>query len=501
MKRQFIYAITIIILFLALMETAARIVESKIFSPSEPVTDRPGWQHKFFGSLLDWHENDPELLWRFKAGLDNPLIRTNSDHLLGDEIPLEKDPSSYYILLLGDSSPVGLGLVSRRQAFGEIARYMLDKQIGGGRRVELINAAVSGYTSEQMVRFLEIRGWRYNPDIVVLYCGNNDASISGTRSDQEIMTGQQFKSLRAFLGRSAIYRLMRGLLLNRPSPESNQELQLKVRVSPERYAENLAGIYRQCRRHKRPLIVLKPPVPYLWPAGLQFRPFIHVTDQEGEVILPEEMARILGREISYCLDEERFRELYGKGDVFTQAVYRSGFQDTMAPTEAIEYYADLIASDPDNPLYLNNQGVAFWRNNDYEKADKALKKARQLYRSRRDNSPAAEASGSPILFNVGINLLSMKGGKSPALFDTTGVAFRYLDSALQADYFSLRIKRDYWRTIDELKGRKGIAVLDLSEIFAANGGERLFIDHCHPTPEGHRLMAKEIVRTITDHNW
>ena len=501
MKRQYVYAIIVIVLLLALMETAARIVESQVLSHSEPVTDRPGWQHKFFSSLLDWHENDPELLWRFKASLDNPLIRTNSDHLLGDEIPPEKDPNSYRILLLGDSSPVGLGLVSRRQAFGEITRYMLDKQIGGGRRVELINAAVSGYTSEQMARFLEIQGWRYDPDIVVLYCGNNDASISGTRSDQEIMADQRFKSFRAVLSRLAMYRLMRALLLNRQSPEGNQELQLKVRVSPERYGENLTNIYQQCRQHDCSLIVLKPPVPYLWPAGLQFRPFIHVTDQEGEVILPEEMARILGREIFYCLDEKRFRELYGKGDVFTQAVYRSGFQDTMTSTEAIEYYAELIVSDPENPLYLNNQGVAFWRNNDYEKADKALKRARQLYQSRRKNSPAAEAAGSPILFNIGINLLSMKGGKSPALFDTTGVAFRYLDSALQADYFSLRIKRDYWRAIDELKGRKGIAVLNLPEIFAANGGEKLFIDHCHPTPEGHRLIGKEIVGTITDHSW
>jgi len=501
MKRQYIYAITIVILFLALMETAARIVESQIISPSEPAGDRPGWQQKFFGSLLDWHENDPELLWRFKAGLDNPLIRTNSDHLLGAEIPHEKNPNSYRILLLGDSSPVGLGLVSRRQAFGEIARYMLDKRIGGGRQVELINAAVSGYTSEQMARFLEIRGWSYDPDIVILYCGNNDASISGTRYDREIMTGQRFKSFRIFLSRLAIYRLMRGLLLNRPSTDGNRELQLKVRVSPERYGENLTNIYQQCRQHNRPLIIIKPPVPYLWPAGLQFRPFMHVTDREGEVILPEEIARMLGREISYCLDEERFRELYGKGDVFTQAVYRSGFQDTLTSTEAIEYYADLIVSEPDNPLYHNNQGVAFWRNNDYEKADKALKKARQLYQSHRKNSPAAEAAGSPILFNIGINLLSMKGGKSPALFDTTGIAFRYLDSALQADYFSLRIKRGYWRAIDELNGRKGITVLDLPEIFAANGGEKLFIDHCHPTPEGHRLIAKEIVGTITDHNW
>ena len=75
MKRQLLYAIIVIGTTLLLMEGAARLIESRLLISPERVTDRPGWQADFFTQLFDWHESDPDLLWRFKAGLDNPLIK------------------------------------------------------------------------------------------------------------------------------------------------------------------------------------------------------------------------------------------------------------------------------------------------------------------------------------------------------------------------------------------------------------------------------------------
>ncbi|MCP4567027.1 MAG: hypothetical protein GY841_05540, partial [FCB group bacterium] len=184
MKRQILYALIIIGVCLIALESIARVIETQLSGSGENMAGRRGWQTEFFGSLFDWHENDPDLLWRFKAGLDNPLIKTNSDHLLGPEISKTKDAHTFRLLLLGDSSPVGLGLTSRRQAFGEQVRYLLDKQIDASRRVELVNAAVSGYSSEQIVRLLKLHGEEYDPDLVILYCGNNDASISGAYPDE-----------------------------------------------------------------------------------------------------------------------------------------------------------------------------------------------------------------------------------------------------------------------------------------------------------------------------
>jgi lysophospholipase L1-like esterase len=69
---------------------------------------------------------------------------------------------------------------------------------------------------------------------------------------------------------------------------------------------------------------------------------------------------------------------------------------------------------------------------------------------------------------------------------------------LQADYFSLRIKREYLDKLDDMAMGENIYLIALGDVFAQNGGERLFIDHCHPTERGHGLIAREIVRVLTD---
>jgi hypothetical protein len=65
----------------------------------------------------------------------------------------------------------------------------------------------------------------------------------------------------------------------------------------------------------------------------------------------------------------------------------------------------------------------------------------------------------------------------------------------------LRIKSPYWREIDKLISLPGIAVIDLPTIFRDNGGDNLFVDHCHPRPEGHLLIAASIFDTLRSRGW
>ncbi len=498
MRRQIVFAIIMVIAGLAVIEGLARLAEHFLKPTIAAQGDRPGWQTTFFGAMFDWHENDPELLWRFKAGLNAPPIQTNTDHLLGPEISRTKDARSWRILLLGDSSPVGMGLESRQQAFGELARYQLDRAFGGRKTVELINAAVSGYSSAQMARFLEQRGWDFQPDVVIVYCGNNDASLSGMSSDKELLERQKFRSVRAALSHSAFYRLLRNVLQHRRSLDNDMPERLKIRVTPQEYAENIGQIVEQCRTHNCPVVLLKPPVPHLWPAGLQFKPFLQLTGRDGQVIVPEQMALLLGRDILYCLSEERFHRLYGAGDIFTRIVFSVTPADTLPPEQAERYFAAQSAAHPDDPVVLNNLGVAFWRRGTYVSADSLLRRAADLFAQQHadDLSPAVRAAASPFLYNVGINLLTMDSGPAAVQYDTASPAFAWLDSALQADYFSLRIKRPYWAVLDRFAGAPGVTVIDLPAVFRDHGGEQLFIDHCHPTAEGHRLIAWAIASRL-----
>ena len=503
MRRQLLFAVITIAAVLLLLEGGARLLERHLGPQASSAGDRPGWQAVFFGTLFDWHESDPNLLWRFKAGLSDPLICTNSDRLLGDQKVGPKTPQTYRILLLGDSSPVGMGLSVRRQAFGEMTRFLLDRSLAGRKSVELLNGAVSGYSSEQVRRFLESRGWKYDPDLIIIYCGNNDASLSGRYTDRELLGRQHFASLRAALSHAALYRVLRGILQGRADDGSADKEIVRIRVSPPEYGENLRAIADQCRSHGRPLVILKPPVPYLWPAGLQFKPFLQLAGQDGQAILPPEMARLLGRPLTYCLDTTRYRQLYGQGDIFTRVVLSSVYADTLPPGEAVVYYSQQLALRPDDPVLLNDLGVALWRIGDYRRADSALLAARALFARRYGGTltPLIQAAVSPVLFNIGINYLSQASGPVTIDYDTSGAAFTYLDSALQADYFSLRIKRDYWRQIDALAGTNGVAVIDLPAIFRASGGERLFFDHCHPNALGHQVIAQALYDTLHARGW
>ena len=502
-KRFFLYTIIVTMAALLALEGAARLVEAYALSARTASTENPGWQTEFFGSLFDWHESDPDLLWRFKANLSNPLIMTNSEHILGEEISRAKAPGSYRVLIIGDSSPVGLGLASRRQTFAEILRFLLDRYHAGRKNVEVLNAAVSGYSSEQVSRFLALKGWVYDPDVVVVYCGNNDASISGPISDRQLLEAQRLKTMRSVLSRMALYRVLRTILASRGGPAYQSKDSLTVRVSPERFETNLRAIIGQCRQHDCPVIFLKPPVPYLWPAGLQFKPFLHVTGKDGRVLLPQAVADFLGRNVQYCLDTALIHKLYAQSDVFTRAVYSSAYTGIDDPGKAMVEYQAVAARDSTDPVVLNNLGVAYWGSGRHQAADSAFRAARRAFATRYGGvrTPLASAAASPFFFNTGINLLAADSARSGRWYDTTSMAFIYLDSALQSDYFSLRIKRAYWGKIDALKGAPGVAVIDLPGLFQRKGGEGLFIDHCHPTAQGHILIARQIYDTILARDW
>ena len=282
---------------LLVLELAGRVIEMAVPRIVMSTEASPGWQTPFFQSFLDWHEPDPDLLWRFKAGLDDALMKTNSQHLLGDELSEEKPPGVYRILLLGDSSPVGIGLQNRRQAFGELLATALNISLIDYKGVELINAAVSGYTTEQIKVVLEHTGWKYQPDLVIVYAGNNDASISGPSSDEELLHSQELRGLRRAFSHLALYRLLRSALAGSRTSPGELCLELKPRVSAERFGHNLAEIANQCRQHNCPVIIVKPPVPRLWPAGLQFKVFQHAGADGGRLIMPEQMRRLLGRNV------------------------------------------------------------------------------------------------------------------------------------------------------------------------------------------------------------
>jgi lysophospholipase L1-like esterase len=499
MHKKLLLATVVLVLCLGGSELTARLVESWVEKPTHLAESSKGWQASLFRLFGGWHESDPELLWRHRANLPHPF-RTNSQHYLGAEVPHAKSASAYRILVVGDSTAVGLGLARRKDAFGEVLASMLGSDLASeGRSVELINAAVSGYSSEQVARFLGTQGWSLEPDLVVVYCGNNDASISGPVSDAALMGRQRMTGIRKILRGLALYRVI-GMLRASLGERAVTDDPLVVRVAPERYGENLRRMVDQAQERGVPIVLVKPPVPLLWPAGLQFKVLQQLRGEKGELVLPKQMQRILGRKIKYALDYERMNRTYGgTWSPDTRAVYGAAFSDPPSVRNAIAHYARSRDRNPDDPVIRNDLGVSLWQDGQLEAADRELRQAIELFRQFHavEDDPAKTGAGAAFVFNLGMNTLS-RSEQPNADRRLADEAWNLLDQALQDDYFSLRIKRSYLEQFDQFDSTRGVIIIDGPAIFQEHGREELFVDHCHPTAKGQRLIASAIHERIRE---
>jgi hypothetical protein len=110
-----------------------------------------------------------------KLGFEQP-IHINSHGLREREIPYEKSPGVYRILMLGDSVVASFE-VPPEAAFTRVAERILRER---GYPVEIVNAGVRGYGTDQELLFLEDEGIRYKPDLVLYLWIGNDPSDNST---------------------------------------------------------------------------------------------------------------------------------------------------------------------------------------------------------------------------------------------------------------------------------------------------------------------------------
>lgn len=112
----------------------------------------------------------PTLGWRVKPnfsqsvekpGMTTYVVRTNSKGVRSErEIPYERIPGLFRILVLGASQTFGEG-VSNGECFSDL----LERRLKG---TEWINLAVHGYANDQMLIYLKEEGRKYKPDLILL---------------------------------------------------------------------------------------------------------------------------------------------------------------------------------------------------------------------------------------------------------------------------------------------------------------------------------------------
>jgi len=479
------FSIILIILFFLLIEIVLRVLDSgfhliaKSTDQEKLIKENKLWQQELFSRFLGVQERNPLLLWRFRPNVHKSIFQTNSDGLLGSDISIPKPANTYRILLLGDSAPVGLGLHKREDAFGEQLVKILNQK-HPDKKFELVNAAVSGYTSLQGLTYLKNYGLKYSPDLIIVYFGNNDASQNGYISDKELMNrNPQLVGFLGTLNHLATYRFLKELILPiKASLEKKQKekKEVVVRVSPEDYYQNIEGMIKFAKDNNMKIVLINVPVPLEWPSGLQFKIFANLKTEKGELVMADETQSLLKRKVSYCIDWVHFAKVYDKIDWYSITVFKSAYEDQGNIDSSKAFYEKGLIFQPDNFTYLNNLGVLYWREGNYKVAENLFRKA-----------IAQDSSYALLHYNLGIALKN-----AGELVE----AQKELERAKELDFQSLRIKNAYREKLKNLSLKYEVPLVDAVSAFSKIGNEILFIDHCHPTQEGHRIIAEEIYKTI-----
>jgi lysophospholipase L1-like esterase len=185
---------------LALVEIAAGFFVEQA-KPPAPTPEIPG---DTVSRTVTWLEVNPaplvrdaELLWRNEPNARktqpvNPqpwganltwTIENNSEGFRGAERPAGADGGVFRILCVGDSITFGFN-VDQPDTYPRRLQALLDER-HPGRRIEVVNTGVPGWSWLQGLRFLELQGFGLHPNLVIQGHGTNDQALPAKVTDEE----------------------------------------------------------------------------------------------------------------------------------------------------------------------------------------------------------------------------------------------------------------------------------------------------------------------------
>lgn len=272
-KKKAVFIVVAIFSIFVLLEGAMRLLR----------LTKPEWfeinRNTIEGYALPPH---PKLL--FGSGTFNIQHRTNSFGWRGPELSSPKQPGSFRIMFLGDSSVWGWD-VEEEAAFPYLTATLLEQKTG--RMVEVANAGAPGYSSSQCRIVFEDNLNKVDPDALVIATLWSDIQVRPWTDAQLFRKfsteGYRFESkLRLFLRKSALFSRMevqieslkgipneRIVALDQARGSAvNPSLNDPPRVSIEQHAKNLKAMASQIRaRNKLVCLLILPcdPAKFNWP--------------------------------------------------------------------------------------------------------------------------------------------------------------------------------------------------------------------------------------------
>ena len=130
--------------------------------------------------VLGWALRPRSEGWSVDEGIN--YVRINSDGMRDREHTVAKPPRTVRIALLGDSATEARQVALEKTFAAALERELNRAGAFGGRKVEILNFGVPGYSLVQQLLQLRERVWKYSPDIVIecFYTGNGVLNMHPT---------------------------------------------------------------------------------------------------------------------------------------------------------------------------------------------------------------------------------------------------------------------------------------------------------------------------------
>jgi lysophospholipase L1-like esterase len=97
---------------------------------------------------------------------------------MGHHYVVQKPADVFRVIMLGGSTVEGIGVSSPLESLPSKLQLLLEREFPhSSKRIEVINAGISGFSSDQEYLFLIADLLRYEPDLVIAYDGWNDAHL------------------------------------------------------------------------------------------------------------------------------------------------------------------------------------------------------------------------------------------------------------------------------------------------------------------------------------
>ena len=187
-------------------------------------------------SLRNFTEYDPLLGWRNRPNAYTRVVEQDYSTVMqygpkglrGEDHPYAKPAGDFRILVLGDSMVDGFS-VPLEDRVSEVLQNEL------GPRADVVNLGVSGYSTDQELLMLESEGWKYRPDLVVLFFYYNDIWMNG----QRLLARATYKPV--FQLDAAGNLVLTGVPVPKPEPSLDERFKLyalirdAIKSSPKLY--------------------------------------------------------------------------------------------------------------------------------------------------------------------------------------------------------------------------------------------------------------------------